>query len=79
MWENKHQPLSASLCSNVLGYTNPKCFVTNGDSHGLLEKFVDFLLEISHESYRLLLDDFEKIFTAIDEKIGNHGGFEEQD
>jgi hypothetical protein len=35
-----------------------------------LKDFVEHLAEISHESYRLLLNDFETIFTAIDDKIG---------
>ena len=69
-WENKHVPLSASICSNVPGYTSPKCFITNGNSPDLLKSFVDHLILISRESYRLLLSDFEGIFSAIDEKIG---------
>ena len=69
-WENKHVPLSASICSNVPGFTNPKCLITTGDSHDLLKSFVDYLVDISQESYRLLLNDFEEIFTAIDDKIG---------
>jgi len=70
-WENMHVPLSFSICSNVPGYQEPKCSITNGDSHDLLKEFNNYLLKISEESYRLLLNDFETIFTAIDEQIGD--------
>ncbi|KAK3741920.1 hypothetical protein QZH41_001681 [Actinostola sp. cb2023] len=70
-WENMHVPLSFSICSNVPGYQEPKCSITNGDSHELLKEFNNYLLKISEESYRLLLNDFETIFTAIDEQIGD--------
>lgn len=72
-WENKHQPLSASICSNVPGFTEPQCLITNGDSHDLLERFIVHLEEVSQESYRLLLNDFQEVFTAIDEKIAQVG------
>lgn len=68
-WTNKHVPLSVSSCSNIPGFEDPKCIITDGNTHDLLKQFVDYLLEISQESYRLLLSDFEEIFTAIDTKI----------
>ncbi|KAK3741586.1 hypothetical protein QZH41_012528 [Actinostola sp. cb2023] len=40
-------------------------------THDLLKEFNNYLLKISEESYRLLLNDFENIFTAIDEQIGD--------
>ena len=69
-WQNKHIPLSVSICSNVPGYQEPKCFITSGDSHELIKQFGDQLVEISSESHRLLLNDFENVFAAIDERIG---------
>lgn len=69
-WENKHVPLSVSCCSNIPGFTDPKCYITEGDSVQLLKQFVDFLLAMSEESYRLLLVDFEQVFADIDAKMG---------
>ena len=73
-WENKHVPLSVSVCSNVPGYQDAKCFITNGNSHDLIKEFVDYLVNISQESYRLLLNDFEAVFAAIDLKIDEVSG-----
>lgn len=53
-WEAKHVPLSVSVCSNVPGYENPKCMVTNSDSHQLLKNLVDYLLQVSEVSYNSL-------------------------
>ena len=36
----------------------------------MLKEFIDNLVQISQESYRLLMCDFERVFAEIDEKIG---------
>jgi len=72
-WENKHVPLSVSSCSNVPGFKDPKCFITEGDPHQLLKQFVEYLVSISQESYRLLLGEFEQVFADIDAKIDESG------
>ena len=38
-WENKHEPLSVSVCSNIPSFQAPKCFITNGNSHQLIKEF----------------------------------------
>ena len=57
-WEADHVPLSVSVCSNVPGYAQPRCFVTTGDTSDLIKRFLDYLLEISEASYLLLLEQF---------------------
>ncbi|KAK3705281.1 hypothetical protein QZH41_008170 [Actinostola sp. cb2023] len=71
-WVAKHIPLSASVCSNVPSYYKPQCFVTDGDSKDLVKHMIDYLVQISQESYNLLKEQFAEVFTAIDEKIGGN-------
>ena len=68
-WETKHVPLSVSVCSNVPGYDQPKCFVSEGDSKQLVKQMVDYLVEISQESYRRMKIEFSFLFDAINEKL----------
>ena len=71
-WKAKHVPLSVSVCSNIPGYNDPKCFGTNGDSHQLLNNMIEYLLKVSEKSYESLMSDFEVVFEEIDEKIAEH-------
>ena len=65
-WEAEHVPLSVSVCSNVPGYDQPRCFVTTGDTSDLIKRFLDYLLEISEASYLSLLEQFSTVFGHID-------------
>ena len=60
-----------AVCSNVPGYDQPKCFVSSGNTGDMFKRFVDYLVEISQESYRLLLDQFSEVFDQINERIAN--------
>ena len=70
-WEAEHIPLSVSVCSNVPGYDQPKCFVSSGNTREMLKQFIDYLVEISQESYSLLLDRFSDVFDKISQRIAN--------
>lgn len=48
-------------------------------SHDLIKKFIDYLWSISQENYRLLLNDFESVFAAIDRKIFDASGSGDDD
>ena len=54
-WEAEHVPLSVSVCSNVPGYDELKCFVSSGNTREMLKQFIDYLVEIIQKSYALLL------------------------
>ena len=69
-WEAKHVPLSLSVFSNVSGYDQPKCSISNGDPRQLVQDMVKYLVEISKENYRLLKQDFSTLFEEIDETLG---------
>ena len=68
-WKAKHVPLSVSVCSNVPGYEEPKCFITEGDSYKLVEKMMVYLEEIGDTAYNLLLERYEPVFEQLQEKI----------
>ena len=68
-WDAKHIPLSVSICSNVPGYDHPKCFESEGDAKQLVKQMVDYLVEISIESYRLVRETFASVFDAIEKRL----------
>ena len=70
-WEAEHVPLSVSVCSNVPGYDEPKCFVSSGSTREMIKQFIDYLVQISQESYALLLDRFSDVFEQISQRIAN--------
>ena len=65
VWEAKHVPLSISICSNVEGYTQPKCFVTEGDSHILVADMVMYLLEIEEVAAGQVWEDHEPYIAKL--------------
>jgi hypothetical protein len=64
-WEAEHIPLSVSVCSNVPGYDQPKCFVSSGSTSEMIQQFLEYLVEVSQESYGLLLDQFSTFFVKL--------------
>ena len=50
-WEAEHVPLSVSVCCNVPGYDQPKCFVSS-DSLAIRKKFSNNLLTIWWKSVK---------------------------
>ena len=68
-WEAEHIPLGVSVCYNIPGYDKTKCFVSSGDTREIIQQFVEYLVEVSQESYGLLLDQFADVFRQIDERI----------
>ena len=70
-WESKHVPLSVSLCSNVPGYTEPVCFVTDGDPQKLINQMMQHLDTVAEVAYLYLLAKFEPVFERLDGKIAD--------
>ena len=68
-WRAKHFPLSISVCSNVPSYSQPMRFVSNSDSKHLVKGMVDYLVDISKESYHLMKHEFFFLFQSIDETL----------
>ena len=70
-WEQQHIPLSVSVASNIPGYTEPRCFVTAGDTQELIDSMMSYVDEIAVASYELMLEQYEPVLeqlhTTIDE------------
>ena len=64
-WQSSRVPLSVSVCSNVPGYQEPKCFVSNGDPNEFISEFIQYLTKISLKSSSILRDQFAPVFEAL--------------
>ena len=63
-WIATHRVASISVCSNVPGYTEPKCFVSTGSENELVESFVDYLDEMACEAGQLVQTKYSDL-TAV--------------
>ena len=64
-WQSSHVPLSVKVCSNVSGYQEPKCFVSNGDPNEFITEFIQYLTKISLKSSSLLREQYADVFEAL--------------
>lgn len=55
-----HVPVSVSICSNVEGYTKPKCFISNSIKT-LVQKMVKYLTFIANKACMLKTEEFAKL------------------
>ena len=51
--------MSVSICSNVPGFEDPCCFISNGDPQDLVNRMGDYLDDISEKSYEILWKPFQ--------------------
>jgi hypothetical protein len=58
-----------SVCSNVPTYTEPICFVTEGDTSETVESCLQHLTDISEKAFRLLVPGFVMIFEEIQQRL----------
>jgi hypothetical protein len=61
-WTSHHVLLSVSVCSNVPTYTEPICFVTEGDTSETVESCLQHLTDISEKAFRLLVPRYAFVF-----------------
>ncbi|XP_019614616.1 PREDICTED: uncharacterized protein LOC109462504 [Branchiostoma belcheri] len=64
-WEAVHELLSVSVCSNVPGFTTPKCFVSEGDPSAVADEMLEYLQEMSEAAYEGLKEHFADVFEQI--------------
>ena len=64
-WQPAHVPLSVSVCSNVLEYQEPKCFVSNGDPKKFVTEFTQYLVSISTKRSSLLREKYAPVFGVL--------------
>jgi hypothetical protein len=63
-WSHKHVPMSVSVCSNVDGFKQPKCFV-NIDTDDLLKSMVDYMYLISNTAYILAREKWSHVVEML--------------
>lgn len=73
-WTQQHVPISVSVCSNVPGSTEPRCFV-NSDMDALLGQMVDVLTNIqlaaaayAEEKWGAYLNEMKDILSQMSDK-----------
>ena len=64
----RHVPLSVSVCSNVPGYEVPKFFCSKNEPQHLVDEFVDYLEEISRESFERMKEEYASVYDEIAER-----------
>ena len=72
-WVNQHGLLSISVCSNVPEFTEPQCFVLEGNSALTVKDCLQYLTELSQAAYfhleRYYLSGFGQSNSKIDEDL----------
>ena len=65
-YENILVPASVSVCSDVPGFTDPKCFVSKGDLKDMIILMHEYMIQIANESLRILNDMYSIYFEMLD-------------
>ena len=65
-YEFKHEIVSISVCSNVPGFTEPRCFVSDGCPKKLVKEMLAYMLEISEEASQLQRGKFADYLPQIE-------------
>ena len=61
--------MSVSVCSNIPGFTEPVCFVSNGDDDEVVAKFVDYLEKCQAAAQQQMLHSFKDIFKQLEKFV----------
>ena len=64
-WVARHIPLSVSVASNVPGYEDAQCYVTDGDSDKLLGAMMSGLVVTSDAAFASLLPSYEDVLDEL--------------
>ena len=70
-WQNKHVPLSISVCSNIPGFKQPKCFVNRGSSEEMLRQFLEHLTFMACAAKDLMESRFKSELARMQELAGD--------
>ena len=60
-YEAVHHLMSISVCSNVPGFMDPTCFVSEGDLRDVVGRFVDYLLLIARSARKNMQHKFRLV------------------
>ena len=76
-WEAEHQPISVSVCSNVEGFQEPRCFV-DPDCETLIQEMLEYMQEIAETSHHIACEKWEDVSVALQEQIATWEREDEQ-
>ena len=68
-WEAKHEPLSVSICSNVPGFVEPKCFITMGKAEDLVMEMVNYLHNIQTTAQACVQEAHQTYYKCLVEQL----------
>ena len=70
-WVARHVPLSVSMASNVPGYEQVQCLVTDGDTNKLVSRMMDIMRAMSDAAYDNIKDSYEDVLEQLAEALTN--------
>ena len=65
-YENILIPASVSVCSDVPGFTEPKCFISKGEPNDMIIKMCEYMIEIANEGYRILNETYSTYLDGLE-------------
>ena len=65
-YENILVPASVSVCSDVPGFTEPKCFISEGNPKEMIVNMLDYMIEIANAGYRTLNEVYSTYLDALE-------------
>jgi G:T-mismatch repair DNA endonuclease (very short patch repair protein) len=68
-WKQKHVLLSVSVCSNIPGYENPRCFVSRGSALDVVKRMVNYLHKISDAACVLMTNKLNPYIQELDTRL----------
>ena len=67
-WTQRHVPISVSICSSVVGYSDPVCIVEPNQDKLVIE-MVETLTNIALQVYEMSEEKWGWVLRAINDKI----------
>lgn len=64
---NELEPATVSVCSNVRGFTQPRCFVSDGDPNQLIASMYEYITDISHVAYDLQCEKYQFVLNELEQ------------
>ena len=65
-------PASVSVCSDVPGYEEPKCFISEGDPRKMIIDMYSYMLQIADCSYEILRESYRDILDKLASQDGEN-------
>ena len=64
-WKARHVPLSVSVCINVPGFQEPKCFITTGNPEELVKNMVQYMHLVQETAAGLLAENHRIYYNEL--------------